>query len=216
MSWKWCCVPTFFHSQISSIPLSLSFLSLIFLSTPFYLSVLFSFFSPYPRNNMLAFPPDWQEVAIFICGCFSCPFGNIDGAISCLRYFIGYCASYFLELAPTFLRSLSRLHWGCACRLYFIITLLSIYTCSTPLRPTCILHFCTARQMALRKHEGKTIMYTAMGSEWRQFGHPRKRRPIQSVVLDTGVAERILYDVKEFIANPGWYSDRGIVCLSSY
>jgi chaperone BCS1 len=53
-------------------------------------------------------------------------------------------------------------------------------------------------------------MYTAMGSEWRQFGHPRKRRPIQSVVLDTGVAERILCDVKEFIANPGWYSDRGM------
>lgn len=66
--------------------------------------------------------------------------------------------------------------------------------------------------MALKKHEGKTIMYTAMGSEWRQFGHPRKRRPIQSVVLDTGVAERILYDVKEFLANPGWYSDRGMFC----
>lgn len=53
-------------------------------------------------------------------------------------------------------------------------------------------------------------MYTAMGSEWRQFGHPRKRRPIQSVVLDTGVAERILCDVKEFLANPSWYSDRGM------
>jgi hypothetical protein len=70
--------------------------------------------------------------------------------------------------------------------------------------------FCPARQIALKKHEGKTIMYTAMGSEWRQFGHPRKRRPIQSVVLDTGIAERILCDVKEFLANPGWYSDRGM------
>jgi len=68
--------------------------------------------------------------------------------------------------------------------------------------------------MALKKHEGKTIMYTAMGSEWRQFGHPRKRRPIESVVLDTGVAERILHDVKEFIANPGWYGDRGTLCFS--
>jgi hypothetical protein len=72
-----------------------------------------------------------------------------------------------------------------------------------------VLNFCSARHMALKKHEGKTIMYTAVGSEWRQFGHPRKRRPIESVVLDTGVAERILCDVKEFIANPGWYSDRG-------
>lgn len=73
-----------------------------------------------------------------------------------------------------------------------------------------------ARQMALKKHEGKTIMYTAMGSEWRQFGHPRKRRPIESVVLDTGVAERIVQDVKEFIANPGWYSDRGIPYRRGY
>lgn len=65
--------------------------------------------------------------------------------------------------------------------------------------------------MALKEHEGKTIMYTAMGSEWRQFGHPRKKRPIDSVVLGDGIAERILNDCKEFINNPGWYSDRG--CL---
>ncbi|OAD52232.1 Mitochondrial chaperone BCS1 [Eufriesea mexicana] len=65
-----------------------------------------------------------------------------------------------------------------------------------------------ARQMALKEYEGKTIMYTAMGSEWRQFGHPRKRRPLNSVILDTGVAERIINDCREFIKNPSWYSDR--------
>lgn len=67
-----------------------------------------------------------------------------------------------------------------------------------------------ARQMALREYEGKTIMYTAMGSEWRQFGHPRKRRPLDSVVLDIGVAERIISDCREFMTNPAWYSDRGM------
>ncbi|KRT79728.1 hypothetical protein AMK59_8721 [Oryctes borbonicus] len=67
-----------------------------------------------------------------------------------------------------------------------------------------------ARQMALKKHEGKTVMYSAMGSEWRPFGHPRKRRPLTSVVLDQGVSERILGDCKEFISNPSWYTDRGI------
>lgn len=67
-----------------------------------------------------------------------------------------------------------------------------------------------ARHMALKQHEGKTIMYAAMGSEWRQFGHPRKKRPISSVVLDTGISERILGDCQEFINNPAWYSDRGI------
>ena len=50
--------------------------------------------------------------------------------------------------------------------------------------------------------EGKTLMYTAMGADWRQFGHPRKRRPLESVVLDQGVGEDILTDVQEFIKSP--------------
>ncbi|XP_050309165.1 mitochondrial chaperone BCS1 [Anthonomus grandis grandis] len=73
-----------------------------------------------------------------------------------------------------------------------------------------------ARQMALKQHEGKTIMYSAMGSEWRQFGHPRKKRPISSVILDTGISERILKDCQEFITNPSWYSDRGIPYRRGY
>ncbi|KAJ8983143.1 hypothetical protein NQ317_014718 [Molorchus minor] len=67
-----------------------------------------------------------------------------------------------------------------------------------------------ARQMALSQHEGKTIMYTAMGSEWRPFGHPRKKRPISSVILDDGISERIVSDCKEFISTPTWYIERGI------
>lgn len=70
--------------------------------------------------------------------------------------------------------------------------------------------------MALKEHEGKTITYTAMGSEWRQFGHARKKRPVESVVLDNGVSERIINDCQEFINNPSWYSERGIstaVCM---
>nr|CAI5854383.1 unnamed protein product [Callosobruchus analis] len=73
-----------------------------------------------------------------------------------------------------------------------------------------------ARQMALKQHEGKTIMYQAMGSEWRQFGHPRKRRPISSVILDEGISERILKDCLEFISNPTWYTDRGIPYRRGY
>ena len=64
--------------------------------------------------------------------------------------------------------------------------------------------------MALQKMEGKTIMYTPVGSEWRQFGYPRKRRPLSSVILDRGVGESILCDVQEFIRNPQWYTDRGM------
>ncbi|OXB77120.1 UNVERIFIED_CONTAM: hypothetical protein H355_007767 [Colinus virginianus] len=59
-----------------------------------------------------------------------------------------------------------------------------------------------ARELALQQQEGRTIMYTAMGTEWRQFGFPRRRRPLSSVVLEKGVSERLVEDVKEFINNP--------------
>ncbi|XP_971798.2 mitochondrial chaperone BCS1 [Tribolium castaneum] len=73
-----------------------------------------------------------------------------------------------------------------------------------------------ARQMALRQHEGKTIMYTAMGSEWRPLGHPRRRRPIASVILDENIGDKILNDCKEFISNPSWYTERGIPYRRGY
>ncbi|XP_001364893.1 mitochondrial chaperone BCS1 isoform X1 [Monodelphis domestica] len=73
-----------------------------------------------------------------------------------------------------------------------------------------------ARELALKQQEGKTVMYTAMGSEWRPFGHPRRRRPLKSVVLDEGLAERIIQDIREFINNPKWYSDRGIPYRRGY
>ncbi|KAL3874654.1 hypothetical protein ACJMK2_037636 [Sinanodonta woodiana] len=73
-----------------------------------------------------------------------------------------------------------------------------------------------ARQLALQQQEGRTVMYTAMGSEWRPFGYPRRKRPLQSVVLDKGVSESIVADVKEFISNPKWYMGRGIPYRRGY
>ncbi|KAG9349428.1 hypothetical protein JZ751_027871 [Albula glossodonta] len=73
-----------------------------------------------------------------------------------------------------------------------------------------------ARELALKQEEGRTVMYTAMGAEWRPFGFPRRRRPLSSVVLDHGVAERIVDDVKEFISHPKWYLDRGIPYRRGY
>lgn len=70
--------------------------------------------------------------------------------------------------------------------------------------------------MALAEHKGKTITYVGMGSEWRQFGHPKKPRPIDSVILDTGITDKIINDIKEFIANVQWYSDRGIPYRRGY
>ena len=66
-----------------------------------------------------------------------------------------------------------------------------------------------ARKVALQEMEGKTIMYTPVGAEWRQFGYPRKRRPINSVILDQGITEAIVSDIRGFIGNPQWYMERG-------
>ncbi|XP_051870448.1 mitochondrial chaperone BCS1 isoform X1 [Pristis pectinata] len=73
-----------------------------------------------------------------------------------------------------------------------------------------------ARELALKQQEGKTVMYTAVGSEWRLFGFPRRRRPLSSVVLERGISEKIIQDVKDFIGNPKWYTDRGIPYRRGY
>lgn len=64
--------------------------------------------------------------------------------------------------------------------------------------------------------QGKTVMYTVIGTDWRPFGHPKQRRPVSSVVLDTGVSELILKDVKDFQASQNWYRERGIPYRRGY
>jgi len=76
-----------------------------------------------------------------------------------------------------------------------------------------------ARDLAMRGQEGKLIIYTAWATEWRPFGQPRRRRPLQSVVLEQGVGEKIEHDVKEFLRRRQWYADRGsrsFGCLSQF
>jgi chaperone BCS1 len=73
-----------------------------------------------------------------------------------------------------------------------------------------------AKQLALKDEEGKTVVYTSWGQEWRQFGYPRRRRPLQSVILDKGVAERIVADVDDFLHTGSWYIERGKIIASSH
>ncbi|KAJ2163664.1 Complex III assembly protein translocase and chaperone [Coemansia sp. RSA 353] len=73
-----------------------------------------------------------------------------------------------------------------------------------------------ARQDALSQNEGRTVLYTSFGPEWRPFGLPRKRRLLDSVVLDRGISENIVSDVRDFIANGKWYEDRGIPYRRGY
>ena len=76
--------------------------------------------------------------------------------------------------------------------------------------------FKEAHDMAARSQEGKTVIYHAWSTEWKPFGQPRRKRPLESVVLDAGVKERIVSDVQDFLASAKWYYDRGIPYRRGY
>lgn len=66
------------------------------------------------------------------------------------------------------------------------------------------------------QEEGKTIIFTNWGSEWRQFGQARVKRSLDSVVLDKGVSDSLYGDVQTFINSSPWYRDRGIPYRRGY
>lgn len=71
-----------------------------------------------------------------------------------------------------------------------------------------------ARDLAMRGQEGKLVIHTAWGIEWKPFGQPRRKRPLQSVVLEQGLGAKIEGDVKAFLDRRQWYADRGIYVAS--
>lgn len=73
-----------------------------------------------------------------------------------------------------------------------------------------------ARQMAEKKSAGKTLLFTAWGTEWKQFGTGRNKRPLESVLLPPGLGERLHADVVEFTRSQSWYIDRGIPYRRGY
>lgn len=73
-----------------------------------------------------------------------------------------------------------------------------------------------ARELVESENEGKTVTFICNGAEWAQFGYPKKRRPLSSVILQDGLAEKISSDIREFINNPKWYVDRGIPYRRGY
>jgi chaperone BCS1 len=76
--------------------------------------------------------------------------------------------------------------------------------------------FTEAHQLAQQMREGKTIIYNSWGTEWKPFGDPKRKRPIESVVLEEGVKERILDDIQAFLTARTWYLDRGIPYRRGY
>ncbi|KAL8808114.1 MAG: hypothetical protein Q9223_007759, partial [Gallowayella weberi] len=76
--------------------------------------------------------------------------------------------------------------------------------------------FLEAHELAQKTVEGKTIVFTPRTASWERFGEPRRKRPLESVVLDKGVKERILGDLKDFLHSERWYFDRGIPYRRGY
>ncbi|KAI4199168.1 MAG: hypothetical protein LQ350_004798 [Teloschistes chrysophthalmus] len=76
--------------------------------------------------------------------------------------------------------------------------------------------FMEAHQLAQKSVEGKTIVYVPRTSSWERFGEPRRKRPLESVILDEGIKERIVADVKDFLRSETWYYDRGIPYRRGY
>lgn len=76
--------------------------------------------------------------------------------------------------------------------------------------------FTEAHKLAMQLQEGKTVVLTAWGTEWRPFGQPRRKRPLESVILDHGVKEKIVSDVQDFLGSGKWYFDRGIPYRRGY
>ena len=73
-----------------------------------------------------------------------------------------------------------------------------------------------ARDRALAKEEGRTVVYHASGHDWRPFGPPKRIRPIESVILADGVAESLIADVDDFRRRGDWYAERGIPYRRGY
>lgn len=76
--------------------------------------------------------------------------------------------------------------------------------------------FREAYALSQRAQEGKTTILTSWSTEWKPLGEPKRKRPLDSVILAKGVKERIVEDIKSFINAREWYLDRGIPYRRGY
>ncbi|KAI4106351.1 MAG: hypothetical protein LQ339_003088 [Xanthoria mediterranea] len=76
--------------------------------------------------------------------------------------------------------------------------------------------FLEAHELAQKRVEGKTVVFTPRTASWEKFGEPRRKRTLESVILDQGVKEHIVADVKDFLRSEQWYHDRCIPYRRGY
>ena len=76
--------------------------------------------------------------------------------------------------------------------------------------------FLEAHQLVQQATQGKTVVYHSTTARWEPFGEPRRKRGLDSVILDQGIKERVLADVQDFLQSSKWYFDRGIPYRRGY
>lgn len=64
--------------------------------------------------------------------------------------------------------------------------------------------------------ESGTTLMIPSGDLWCNFGEPHIPRSVLSIVLDVGVFENILKDLRSFIDDQCWYLDRGMWHVQPY
>lgn len=78
------------------------------------------------------------------------------------------------------------------------------------------LRLCLACSFVQKKNQGKTTIYCASNGCWSTLSTPLHKRPLPSVVLDAGVAEKLLNDLEHFVDHCEWYLARGIPYRRGY
>uniref|UniRef100_A0A914IFR5 Mitochondrial chaperone BCS1 n=1 Tax=Globodera rostochiensis TaxID=31243 RepID=A0A914IFR5_GLORO len=73
-----------------------------------------------------------------------------------------------------------------------------------------------AAKDALSEVETGLAVYTPLGPAWHHFGKPRKKRPLETIVLDDGIREAVQADLESFFNSHKWYTDRGIPYRRGY
>lgn len=49
---------------------------------------------------------------------------------------------------------------------------------------------------------------------WRELA-TRRKRPLESIILDPGIQELVLEDARDFLASKRWYAERGAFTLDA-
>jgi chaperone BCS1 len=71
---------------------------------------------------------------------------------------------------------------------------------------------------SFKNYTDRMTIYQVYDDEriWLSFGNQRRRRPLETMILENNAGEKLLADVKKFLARPDWYLEKGIPYRKTY